>query len=114
MKNIGLFWVYENQIFYELQKLKDIKSINGFKDSNLSHYKVWDKVKKQHPKFYLYNYEDIPRGRVVYNINFNQYIVYCNENIYKDDISKNLILLTFDLLNENVIFKKDEHYQIKC
>jgi hypothetical protein len=51
---IGVFWIFENKVFLETQKLEDIKSINGFKDSDLFHYQVWDKVKNQHPKFYLY------------------------------------------------------------
>ena len=110
--NIGVFWIFEKRVFSETQKLKDIKSINGFKDSDLSHYQVWDKVKKQHPKFYLYRYEDIPRGRVVYNTKENQFIIYCNENILQDTISKKLILENFQLLNENSIFKEDEHYRI--
>jgi hypothetical protein len=110
--SIGVFWIFENKIFLETQKLEDIKSMNGFKDSDLSHYKVWDKVKNQHPKFYLYEYEDIPRGRVVYNIEENQFIIYCNKNTLKEEISKRLILDKFQLLSENSIFKEDEHYRI--
>jgi len=63
-------------------------------------------------KFYLYEYEDIPRGRVVYNIKENQFIIYCNENTLQDEISKKLILEKFRILNENIIFKEDEHYRI--
>ena len=111
-KNIGVFWIFENKVFSETQKLEDIKSINGFKDSDLSHYQVWDKIKTQHPKFYLYEYEDIPRGRVVYNIEENQFIIYCNENTLQEEISKKLILEKFQLLNINSIFKADEHYSI--
>jgi hypothetical protein len=109
---IGVFWIYDNQIFCETQNIKDIKPINGFIDSDLAHYQVWDSVKNQHPKFYLYEYEDIPRGRVVYYIEENQFIIYCNENILKQDISKKLILDKFQLLSKNFIFKKDEHYKL--
>jgi len=111
-KLVGVFWIFENQIFFETQKLKGIKPINGFKDSDLSHYQVWDKVKNQNSKFYLYEYEDIPRGRVVYDILNNQFIVYCNENILKEEESKKLILENFGLIDENYIFKEDEHYKI--
>ena len=111
-KNIGIFWIFENQIFMQTQKLKEIKSINGFKDSDLSHYRVWDKVKNQNSKFYLYEYEEIPRGRIVYNTMKNQFIIYCNSNILRDKISKKLILENFGLIDENYIFKEDEHYKI--
>lgn len=111
-KAIGVFWIYDNKVFLETQKLEDIKSINGFKDSDLSHYQVWDKVKNQHHKFYLYEYEDIPRGRVVYDIEENLFIIYCNENTLQEEVSKKLILEKFQLLNENSIFKEDGHYKI--
>ena len=111
-KDIGVFWIFGNKLFFETQKLEDIKSINGFKDSDLSHYQVWDKIKNRHPKFYLYEYENIPRGRVVYNIEENQFIIYCNENILREGISKKLILENFGLMDEKYIFKKDGHYKI--
>jgi len=111
-KNIGIFWIFENKIFSETQKINDIKTINGFKDSDLSHYQVWNKIRNQHPKFYLYEYEDIPRGRVVYNVSKNKFVIYCNENILQDEILKRLILEKFQLLNEKSVFQKDEHYKI--
>jgi len=116
-KSIGIFWIYEQRVFSEVQKLEDIKSINGFKDSNLSHYKGWNKIKNQHPKFYLYEYEDIPRGRVVYDIKNKIFIIYCNKNILQDEISKRLILEKFNLLrrfeiSKDIRFKEDEQYQI--
>jgi len=109
---IGIFWIYKNQIFFKTQKLKNIKVVNGFKDSDLSHYQVWDEIKNKHPKLYLFEYEDIPRGRIVYNIKENKFIIYCNENILHDGLSKKIILENFDLLKEQVVFKKDEHYKI--
>ena len=109
---IGIFWIYKNQIFFKTQKLKDIKMVNGFKDSNLSHYQVWDEIKNKHPKFYLFEYEDIPRGRIVYDTIENKFIVYCNKDILKNEVSKKLILKNFDLLNKKVVFKEDEHYNI--
>ena len=33
-RNIGVFWIFENKVVFETQKLEDIKSINGFKDSD--------------------------------------------------------------------------------
>jgi hypothetical protein len=109
---IGVFWIYDNQIFCETQNINDIKPINGFIDSDLAHYQVWNKVKNQHPKFYLFEYEDIPRGRIVYDIENEQFIIYCNKDILKQKISKKLILEKFQLLNKKAIFIEDEHYKI--
>jgi len=111
-KQIGIFWIFDNKIFYKTQKLEDIKSINGFKDSDLAHYQVWDTIKKQYSKFYLYEYEDIPRGRVIYDVGRERFIIYCDENILKANVSRELILEKFGLIEEKVVFKDDEHYKI--
>jgi len=112
-KNIGIFWIYENDIFFETQSLKDINPINGFKDSDLSHYQAWDKIKNIHSKLYLHEYEDVPRGRIVFNIDELKFIVYCNKNILSSNQSKQLILKAFKLKKySGVDFIEDEHYEI--
>jgi len=112
MNRIGIFWIYEKQIFCEFQQLQTLKPINGFIDSDLAHYQIWEKVKTQHPKFYLYEYEEIPRGRVVYDLSADQFIVYCNEDLLKDGTSKKLIMKAFGLSGEKTVFKEDGHYKI--
>ena len=110
--NIGVFWVYKSQIYVKSIHIDKVKPIQGFIDSDFAHYQVWSEISLQNRDFYLYEYEDIPRGRVVYNIEDNQFIIYCNKNILEDTVSKNLILERFNLLNEDTIFKEDEHYRI--
>jgi len=61
---IGVFWIYESQIYLKSIKKDKVKIINSFIDSDFSHYQVWDGMSSQNKKIYLYEYEDIPRGRV--------------------------------------------------
>jgi len=110
---LGIFWIYDNQIFYKTQSLKEIKSINGFKDSDLSHYSVWDEVKNQHPKFYLYEYEDIPRGRVVFDVKNLKFIIYCNKYLLNDKNAIKFISKVFSLEDMNIDIVEDEHYYIR-
>ena len=109
---IGIFWIYKFNIYAKSINKAQIQSINGFVDSDFAHYLEWDKISLKNKELYLYEYEDIPRGRVVYNINESQFIVYCNENILKDTTSKKLIIKEFQLVNKNFVFKEDEHYKI--
>ena len=108
---IGIFWIYKNEIFTKKEELKDIVLVNGFKDSNLSHYKVWEEIKSKHKDFYLYEYEDIPRGRVVYD-NMNElFLIYCNKDILSNKKDRELILKDFEI-NSRYKFIYDEHYRI--
>ena len=111
-KPIGIFWIYENKIYYKTQNLQEIKPINGFIDSDLSHYEVWDEIKYQNKDFYLYEYEQIPRGRIVYNTITQNFIIYCNKELLSSQ-AKSLILKAFEIKDKNYIFKEDEHYVIK-
>jgi len=109
---LGVFWIYDNQVFTKKQALSDIEPINGFKDSNLAHYQVWNEIQHKHPKFYLFEYEDIPRGRVVFNVKNQIFIIYSNDNILNDVTAKTLIIKAFELKSTQCHFAYDEHYQI--
>jgi len=109
---IGLFWIYKSQIYLKSIKVDNVKEINDFIDSDFSHYKVWDEISLQNKVFYLYEYEDIPRGRVIYDVKNTQYIIYSNNNIINTDKCKRLILKAFMLEESRVIFKYDAHYEI--
>jgi len=112
MYNIGIFWIYKNKIYSKQINKNAIKAINGFKDTDFAHYQVWNEISSQNKDFYFYEYEDIPRGRVIYNIKNSQYIVYANNDIINSDEAKALIINGFNLKSDNVLFKYDEHYQI--
>ena len=109
---IGIFWIYNSQIYLKSIDKNEIKAINCFIDSDFSHYKTWDDISLQHKDFYLYEYEDIPRGRVVYSVEKQIVIIYANDNIVISDEARSLIIDRFKLKTKKVIFKYDEHYGI--
>jgi len=109
---IGVFWIYKFQIYFKSIITDNVKAINGFKDSDFAHYQEWNEISSQNKDFYLYEYEDIPRGRVVYDVENTQYIVYSNEDIINSDKAKNSITEAFNLNTTKVIFEYDAHYKI--
>jgi len=109
---LGVFWIYKKQIYFKYIKVDEVKEIDGFVDSDFSHYQVWDEISSQNKDFYLYEYEDIPRGRVVYDIVNTQYIVYSNDEIITSDEAKRLITEAFNLNTVKVLFQYDAHYKI--
>lgn len=62
--------------------------------------------------FYLYEYEDVPRGRVIFDIENTQYIVYANNDIITSNEARALVIDEFSLKNSEVVFKNDEHYRL--
>ena len=111
-KSVGIFWIYQDNIYAKLQDISLVKPIKGFIDSDLAHYKVWEEIKSQHPKLYLYEYEDIPRGRVVYDVVHDKFLVYCYKKIVKNKFHRSLIVDRFALEDKVISFHEDEHYHI--
>jgi len=109
---VGVFWIYKDKIYSKKQSIKFLSPLNGFIDSNFSHYEVWEEFKQKFKEFYLYEYEEINRGRVVYNQNKNEFVVYSNSYVIKN--YKDLIIKDFKLRQEKVIFEVDEHYLLTC
>lgn len=109
---IGIFWIYKSQIYLKTIKVDEVKSINSFMDSDFSHYQVWNEISSQNKDFYLYEYEDIPRGRVIYDIKNSQYIVYSNNDVINSNEAKKLIVEAFHLNKNDILFQYDMHYKI--
>ena len=109
---IGVFWIYKSKIYVKSVDTASVKEIKGFVDSDFAHYQVWNEIVPCNKDFYMFEYEDIPRGRIVYDVASIQYIVYANMDIIGSDEAKRLIIDAFKLEKFKVIFQFDEHYKI--
>ena len=107
---IGIFWIYKSTIYFKSVPVDKVDPIDGFVDSDFAHYEVWDEIFSQNKDFYLYEYEDIPRGRIVYDLKNKRYIVYTNSKIINSQEAKKLIREAFHLQNEQISFRFDAHY----
>jgi len=110
---IGIFWIYKQNIYLKTIDIDSVEANNDFIDSDFAHYQIWDEISSQNKDFYLYEYEDIPRGRVIYDVKNANYIIYSSNDIINSDESKKIIVKAFDLNENSVIFKYDAHYEIK-
>lgn len=110
---VGVFWIYEGEVYHKAVSVDDITPINGFIDSDLAHYEVWDEIQRKNPAFYLYEYEEIPRGRVVYDTVKKYYVVYANSTIIKSPIHRKRIAETFEVDRNRIKFFEDEHYKLE-
>jgi hypothetical protein len=88
-----------------------VDSVNGFSDLPTSHYEYWDRVQAEIPELKIYEYEDIPRGRVVLKSENSQYIVYSSKVLVKDKTFRNRIIKAFCLPMNHTTFVSDLHYE---
>jgi hypothetical protein len=70
----------------------------------------WPSLQRRIPGARLYEYEQVPRGRVVYRITDATFLVYGSERFIHNDRQKETVLETFHLPRDRTVFKSDEHY----
>ena len=104
---IGIFWIVDGKLIARKVNLSEIEKINGFKDSGLSHFFEWEKM-----GFDIDEYDKFPRGRIVYDVLNDRFLIYAAKEIIKNEKYKELILNNFKIY-KNYWFIYDEHYLLK-
>lgn len=123
LPEIGIFWVVEDherfpklgfEIFGDTISIKEAKeNLIGQKilDSPAEHYRTWNRFRKEWG-FPYDEYEEHPRGRVVYNTVTNTYIIICGEQLARKKNILKAVRNYFNLSQQNVKIRKDLHYNM--
>lgn len=111
---IGIFWYYQNEIICKKLLLSEsTKDSLGINDSPFQHIQEWE-VKHiflpKYPELIESEYQEFPRGRVVYLSKKNLFVIYADKRCLNKKIKQQLID-SFNLLSSNTIFKTDPHYK---
>lgn len=108
---IGIFWYFKNQVIGIAHHFNqsDQDSL-GLIDSTYNHVECWDTLKQSFPNLQELEYEDIPRGRVIYNTKKQNTYVYMDAKLFKTLIAKQIAAF-FELDFDSIIWMKDPHYK---
>jgi hypothetical protein len=82
--NVGIFWVLGKRILIDGTPITDAESYSDFKIHDRGHDKVWEGYQKAAVVSEDLEYEDVPRGRVMYNTKTGQYLLLADRCILKD------------------------------
>lgn len=108
---LGIFWYFQNQVIGIAHHFtqSDQDSL-GLIDSTYTHVEYWETLKQVFPNLKEFEYEDILRGRVIYNAKKQKTYVYMEAKLLKTAIAKQVAEF-FELDFELVIWMKDPHYK---
>ena len=111
---IGIFWFYQNSIICKKLLLSESKKdALGIHDSPFQHVHEWESKNiflPKHPELFGTEYQELPRGRVVFLSNKNLVVIYTDKACLSKEVKKQLID-SFCLPSSNTIFKSDPHYK---
>jgi hypothetical protein len=110
---IGIFWLQYKDSRFSLFHSVSYRIENGIEYGDFiiakeAHYETWESLKTQNMVPKRSEYDDIPRGRVLYNRVLNQYKVFSGTWINRS--IKSVIATAFKLPKSGVIWDTDEHY----
>lgn len=110
---VGLFWIDDKgTLFAQTVSLREAVDYGEFRIFEGSHYEVWKQAIRANPKWEGREYEEVPRGRVVYRRDPKkpEFIVYLSKRILK---FKGKVIDRFNLpAGHTRIDTSDEHYRL--
>lgn len=113
MAKIGIFWIYKNQIIGKARQLGEgQENIPGMIDSPDSHIDLWENDSSfivPFPELKGSEYQEVPRGRVIYSTKSNKAVVYMDKLLHSKG-TKQIVSDFFQLKDVDVVWKTDPHY----
>ncbi len=110
---VGIFWIGDRGTMYvRTVSLLKAGDYGDFKIFDGSHFEIWEQAVRANPKWEGLEYEQVPRGRVVYRKDPKkpEFIVYMPRQIVK---YKTKVISRFNLPSGYIrIDTSDEHYQV--
>ncbi|MCK5782841.1 MAG: hypothetical protein KAH06_00200 [Desulfobacterales bacterium] len=110
---IGIFWVYKNRVIGKARELKDgQENVPGLIDSPDSHIELWEQdlgFVIPFPELKGSEYQDVPRGRVIYSTKTKKVTVYMDKVLHTNGI-REIISEFFQMGGSGVVWKTDIHY----
>ncbi len=103
---IGIFWYWNNQVIGIAHSFNITKADSiGLIDSPYTHIEYWITLQEKYSELQNYEYEQIPRGRVIFDTNKEKSIIYLDKTLlYKSKINK--VYDFFNLNPEQLVLKK--------
>lgn len=111
---IGIFWFYKDEVL-GVSHAFDINNSDslGMIDSPYEHISYWKRLQAEILELKYIEYEDIPRGRAIFDITKKRLIIYLDKKL----LTENRVLKICDFFDAeeglNVMLRLDPHYRTK-
>lgn len=107
---VGIFWFFKGEILPSSVPYTLGEEYGDFINGKADHCTHWNVIRRSVPGAAQYEYDQVPRGRVVYSKKDARFFVYGSDDFVKDERRKAVVLSAFKLPPNRTTFKADEHY----
>lgn len=110
---IGVFWVYRGMVFGQAEHVAlGTEAVPGLTDSRLEHVELWEQMtsaKRLFPELATMEYQQVPRGRVLWQRKEDRHLIYLDKTLYSQKIFT-AIAEFFQFKRSQAVWKTDSHY----
>lgn len=106
---VGIFWWHRGRLLVAAVALENGDETEWVIDSPVNHVHHWPKFQRLHPELRQLEYEEVPRGRVLFTKETKMFCVYMDLRLHQARI-KTALRRTFGLTGRRVRFATDPHY----
>lgn len=108
---VGIFWLLDGELIFDVTPVSSGEPYGDCVGHAKSHIGFWSELHSAGMIPLDVEYEDPPRGRVVFNAETRQYIVYADKCIQARLPVARRIIRDFSLPPEFTVISGDEHYR---
>lgn len=122
MASVGIFWFHKETLLPVVTPMAPAEQRGSKRDSPLAHVTEWPRVARrhraEHPMLEVCEYEEIPRGRIIFDTATGIFTVYMDRALFRDGSPgrgprpkvRAALVQAFGLDGEGVAFRTDPHY----
>jgi hypothetical protein len=106
---VGIFWFYKRTLLTASAPLDKGVETSDSVNGPFDHIDFWPILQRQHPKLRQLEYEDVPRGRVLFLKATRTFDIYMDKRLHTPTFKRQL-LAAFDLPKSRTRYRTDPHY----
>ena len=107
---VGIFWLLEKRLIYHSTPLSSAEKYGDCLTSPVSHIDHWANLQQRREVSGDVEYEEPPRGRVVYDCGKQQFTIYADRCIIRRGDAIHRIITALGL-SQDVKIASDDHYR---
>jgi hypothetical protein len=108
---VGIFWLLNGTLLIDGTLLSAAEEYGDFKTHPGSHISVWEQFRQNGTAPPEMEYEEAPRGRVMYNTRTRRFTLFADKCILKDKRLVSHIVSKLNLPSKNTDSGTDSHYR---
>ena len=112
---VGIFWVFNGKLIYDGLPWTQAEGYADFRNYAASHEEHWTVLQRHDIVPRDVEYDEPPRGRIVYRSKERKFYLYADRCILKSKATTDRIISEAKLPRENTVVGSDSHYRCaKC